>query len=88
MSNKDEPAFPEVIACGPYGNIYRGLPGLTKREEFAKAAMQGMLASSFTVYDEKSLAQDAIKQADALLEELERTTNPGDKDVSTPKTKA
>ena len=50
--------------------------GLTIREQFAMAAMQGLLSNHRMVascgcYDEVSL--EAVKHADALLAELERT---------------
>ena len=51
--------------------------GLTKREEFAKAAMQGLLANpemtkNFSAtYDSDLMASDVMKLADALLRALE-----------------
>lgn len=62
-------AFPVVIDAerGDYS------PGLTKREEFAKAALQGMVANQ-QIYDggggEDFVASAAVKLADALLAEL------------------
>ena len=49
-----------------------GGPGLTKREEFAKAAMVGILSSlpQTADYDAKETARIALEHADALLEEL------------------
>ena len=50
--------------------------GLTKREMFAMAAMQGILTSETDDWrhkEEESLAASAVKYADALLAELERT---------------
>lgn len=44
--------------------------GLTKREYFAGLAMQGMAASDLTFHD---IAHDAVKMADSLLAELEKT---------------
>jgi hypothetical protein len=51
-------------------------PGLTKREAFAMAAMQGLLASK-AMYGgrtggNKSLSINAVQVADALLKELEK----------------
>jgi hypothetical protein len=45
---------------------------LTKREEFAKAAMQGLLVNMGrnTCYTEGDVAVLALKSADALLAEL------------------
>ena len=76
MKNSDMPAMP----CQPLGQD--GMPswemtyGLTKREMFAMAAMQGLIASGATyvgsTINRNSLAQDAIDMADALLEKLEQ----------------
>lgn len=48
--------------------------GLTKREYFAGLAMQGILISDaeFTM-DKNDIAFQAVRHADALLAELERT---------------
>lgn len=69
MNNADLPASPtylphynnqhEVIAWVPQG-------GLTKREAFAKAALQGLVAADRGVSDEDS-AYRAIRHADATL---------------------
>ena len=69
MSKNDEPAF--VIEGG------MGLPrsyGLTKREVFVKAAMQGLLANSESgsALSPEDLAHWSIRHADALLAELEK----------------
>ena len=61
----------------PVGNSdRRDLIGLTKREEFAKAAMQGMCGDSSRDGSHQAFAEDAVKFADALLAELERTSKP------------
>ncbi len=44
--------------------------GLTKREDFAKAAMQGLIAKNDRVYP-NTCAEIAVQYADALLNELE-----------------
>lgn len=50
---------------------------LTKREEFAKAAMQGLCANVlFPEWSFSHLSQLARKQADALIAELEAHPNP------------
>jgi hypothetical protein len=50
---------------------------LTKREEFAKAAMQGLCANQlFPEWSFTHLAQLARKQADALIAELDAHPNP------------
>ena len=73
--NLSQRAFPQSIAIGSamvYGN------GLTKREYFAGLAMQGICASPFQpeASGASAMQQDAanaVKMADALLAELERT---------------
>ncbi len=49
---------------------------LTKREQFAMAAMQGMLAAPpgkfLTQTDSNVLVREAVKAANALIEELEK----------------
>ena len=45
--------------------------GLTKRESFAVMAMQGLLANDSGLITSK--ARDAVKAADALIEELNKT---------------
>lgn len=46
--------------------------GLTKREYFAALAMQGFcMWEAFT--SEKAVAEASVRQADALLEELNKT---------------
>lgn len=56
--NADEPAFP-----------FEHCTGLTKREEFAKAAMQGILANPEYRGD---VVDYAICKADEMLAELEK----------------
>lgn len=77
MNNKnaDKPAMPLQIKG--HGNDTFSMPilskymGVTKREYFAAMAMQGLLAQNgYDRFD--SLAIDAVRQADALLEELEK----------------
>ena len=75
MKNADIPAHPiELSGFGLYAP--EAHYGLTKREMFAMAAMQGILTSETDDWrhkEENSLAASAIKYADALLTELERT---------------
>ena len=47
--------------------------GLTKREQFAMAAMQGILAIGNKSATEDIIASCAVRMADALLEELEKS---------------
>ncbi len=80
IKNGDLPAAPTIyadMAANGQREIYCDQTGLTKREQFAMAAMQGLTANaganltsdSFHV----SAAVKAVKCADALLAELERT---------------
>jgi len=48
--------------------------GMTKREEFAKAAMQGILAERSTLPTPANVATDAVAHADALINQLNNTT--------------
>ncbi len=84
MKNADMPAMPcgesyktqqsyggDWVECKK-GALYNGL---TKREMFAMAAMQGILASLTNDTDDispENLARSTVRNADALLAELER----------------
>lgn len=71
MSRADDPAYPT-------DNVYRGR-GLTIREEFAKAAMQGIAACSpdlFHRFDARWIARCAVEAADALIAELAKEPKP------------
>lgn len=63
MENGKQGAFPKRADGAPQ-------TGLTKREYFAGLAMQGMAMSDLKFED---IAHDAVKIADALLAELEKT---------------
>lgn len=39
-------AFPEAIAIGPAGDVYPGMPGMSRRDYFAAAALTGVIASA------------------------------------------
>jgi hypothetical protein len=74
--NGDLPAMPTIYAdMAPNGQreIYCDQTGLTKREQFAMAAMQGILAIGNKLDTRGVVAECAVKMADALLAELERT---------------
>jgi hypothetical protein len=73
--NGDLPAMPTTI-FQKVGGIAecRSTGGLTKREQFAMAAMQGLLAKhGDDDYTPSQIASYAVERADALLAELERT---------------
>lgn len=73
----NQPAFPVVIN----DNHEEHWPGLTKREEFAKAAMQGIKSNPELCRicsdvpgktQAQAIANMAVQDADALLAELAR----------------
>lgn len=83
--NADKPAYPsgeayksQSIPGGNWVECKKGAlhNGLTKREMFAMAAMQGILTSETEDWrhkEKESLAAAAVEYADALLAELEKT---------------
>jgi len=84
MKNGDLPAMPTIyadMATNGQREIYCDQTGVTKREQFAMAAMQGLLASGATYKGSTTnrhlLAADAVAHADALLVELGRENNHG-----------
>jgi hypothetical protein len=72
-TNGNLPAMPQTHSdnlCQQTGTAKAEHAGLTKREMFAMAAMQGILSCGNYTY--VHAASDAVKYADALLAELER----------------
>jgi hypothetical protein len=68
VKNADEPTCP-LTSMSEYNHA-----GLTKREEFTKAAMQGLAANGqYSMNTAAGIANEAIQIADATLAELERT---------------
>jgi hypothetical protein len=65
MENKNKPAFP------PGNPMVIGNEGLTKREMFAMAAMQGMLANPKWEFSQAYAAVAALAEADELIKQLE-----------------
>lgn len=77
-NNGGLPAMPTIyadMATNGQREIYCDQTGLTKREQFAMAAMQGLLVNMGRsgINDVKQVAAHAVDAADALLAELERT---------------
>ena len=68
MKNADMPAFPVEETSNSESLSF----GLTKREYFAAMAMQGFVTCKDNIIDHKLAAINAVKYADALLEELEK----------------
>jgi hypothetical protein len=77
MKNADLPAMPFTEEPYPIDAINTNYgavaTGLTKREYFAGLAMQSLAAESGRYGSSGDMAYDAVKLADALLAELERT---------------
>jgi hypothetical protein len=67
----NSPAFSKPAFYHPDGAIDLPNNGLTKREYFAAIALQGLLANDSGLITSK--ARDAVKAADALIEELNKT---------------
>ena len=80
MSNGNMPAMPQSGICDSEGNSYDsndlGGGGLTKREQFAAMAMQGILSNNNLIGEvgsiEIEVADQSLKYADALLSQLEK----------------
>ena len=69
--NPKDNTCPEVFdAEHVYGNTYS--VGLTKREYFAAAALQGLMADYYNAEGMRSIAEIAVEVADALLAELNK----------------
>jgi hypothetical protein len=70
-TNGDTPSNPTIYMNQESGSgeLYSENEGLTKREAFAMAAMQGILSHSFCG-DVDELAVQSARCADALLKEL------------------
>ena len=69
MENKETKPN-EPINIIEYNNNYIST-GLNKREYFAAMALQGLLANDSGLITSKAI--DAVKAADALIEELNKT---------------
>jgi hypothetical protein len=74
MKNENQPIYPDPMRGAEQSFSNQSpheLPmGLTKREYFAGLAMQGIIAGNLDVDD---VAHSAVKMADAVLAELEKT---------------
>jgi len=74
INNGDLPAMPIKGNCVDASGAFCGevvmSQGFTKREMFAMAAMQGILASGKATT--RHIATQALEHADSLLAELER----------------
>ena len=72
IKNGDLPAMPCGVMRNENGDRMHpiGYSGLTKREQFAMAAMQGLFASGYAATIAE-ISADAVAASDALLAELE-----------------
>lgn len=78
MKNGNMPVSPNTVE-----NIYnarnnsdsweRAALGLTLRQHFAGLALQGLSSGSGRYHSPEDMAHDAVKAADALLAELEKS---------------
>lgn len=77
MKNGDLPAMPvpEQLLQDESGRYTIHQTGITKREMFAMAAMQGLVSSGmdWTLYDHRDVSEQAVIMADALLAELKKS---------------
>lgn len=82
MKNGDLPAMPIQLtddmtgiinAPEAFDNYMDVFSGLSKREMFAMAAMQGYCADGGLDYCFKTIAESAVGVADSLLAELEKS---------------
>jgi len=79
MDNSDKSAYPQPLPnTGVSPNeayeMIEETKGLSKRERFAMAAMQGCLAMGCECQgSDERLAETAVAKADALLRQLEET---------------
>lgn len=69
-TEKINPAF--LMAVAGKRTVY--FSGISKREYFAAAALQGLCANeSFATYSSATLAYEAVKHADAIIKQLKET---------------
>lgn len=74
MTKPNEPAYPTPVSMNPRPGEWASAtcpPGLTNREAFIKAAMQGLLSRPAN-HDPQMIARDAVLHADATLAELNK----------------
>ena len=67
----NEPAFPAEEVHGDGVQQVKRHLGLTVREEFIKAAMEGLLAAPNTGLTYAQVAENAIRQADTVIEAMQ-----------------
>jgi hypothetical protein len=72
MENENQPINPHLVHTHS-GEVQEYSKGLTKREYFAGLAMQGMLSNPATYGDREIMMIEAVKNADSLLLELDKS---------------
>jgi hypothetical protein len=78
MTNPNDPATPTIEhITGNYGDTHVNTYfGLTKREYFAAMALQGLLVENSSSINADWTPKQAVKMADALIEELNKNHQP------------
>jgi hypothetical protein len=75
-------AFPQSVAFNPNneavtaGHYFPDCSGMTLRDHFAAAALTGFCSSDEPHLTFEGAAADAYRQADAMLAEREKRSNP------------
>ncbi len=76
LNNGNTPASPTKHNSENFENSNHYTTGLTKREMFAVAAMQGYLSAqsdtTISMPGESEVAKESVSYADALLKELDK----------------
>jgi len=71
---KNKPVYPVIERYFKETNTVKSTPGITLREHYAGLAMQGLCANTeWATSSESSIADSSVSQADALIEELNKT---------------
>lgn len=68
----NEPYFININS-DDYGGVYTLDKGITIRQEFAKAAMAGIISKEGMILNGEYIAKYAVNYADALIAELNKT---------------
>lgn len=69
MKDTGGSAFPTPDTPYPNGLVKQGEPGMTLRDYFAAAALQGLMAGSLNTDDCDAIAKDCYLLADAMIQE-------------------
>lgn len=69
----NQPAFPAQSHVKPNGEVHPFQSGMTLRQYYAGKALQGLLSDPAGNSPYERFASDAVRLADALIAELEKT---------------